>query len=139
EISNATPGIGSEVDLQTGRIQSSYDKLKIGLSGFFKWLFGQNDEADNKAKSLNINGYVAKDHPSPHYNGLNYVPYDGYSATLHKGERVLTAKENKEYIQGNNTSSNGLTLKIENFNNNRNTDVKQLMQEAEFYRKTCTI
>ncbi|MCS6103474.1 phage tail tape measure protein [Clostridium botulinum] len=139
EISNATPGIGSEVDLQTGRIQSSYDKLKIGLSGFFKWLFGQNDEADNKAKSLNINGYVAKDHPSPHYNGLNYVPYDGYSATLHKGERVLTAKENKEYIQGNSTSSNGLTLKIENFNNNRNTDVKQLMQEAEFYRKTCTI
>ncbi|MCS6133334.1 hypothetical protein DWV13_17285, partial [Clostridium botulinum] len=61
------------------------------------------------------------------------------SATLHKGERVLTAKENKEYIQGNSTSSNGLTLKIENFNNNRNTDVKQLMQEAEFYRKTCTI
>ncbi|NFL34476.1 phage tail tape measure protein [Clostridium botulinum] len=139
EISNATPGIGNEVDLQTGRIQSSYDKLKTGLSGFFKWLFGQNDEAKEKAKSININGYVAKDHPSPHYNGLNYVPYDGYSATLHKGERVLTAKENKEYIQGNSTSSNGLTLKIENFNNNRSTDVKQLMEEAEFYIKTCTV
>ncbi|NFO05290.1 phage tail tape measure protein [Clostridium botulinum] len=139
EISNATPGIGDEVDLQTGRIQSSYDNLSKSLSNFFDWLFKRNDEADNKAKSLNINGYVAKDHPSSHYNGLNYVPYDGYSATLHKGERVLTAKENKEYIQGNNTSDNGLTLKIENFNNNRNTDVKQLMEEAEFYRKTCTV
>ncbi|NFO32475.1 phage tail tape measure protein [Clostridium botulinum] len=139
EIIDATPGIGDEVDLQTGRIQSSYDNLSKSLSNFFDWLFKRNDEADNKAKSLNINGYVAKDHPSPHYNGLNYVPYDGYSATLHKGERVLTAKENKEYIQSNTNNDNGLTLKIENFNNNRNTDVKQLMQEAEFYRKTCTI
>ncbi|NFG25209.1 phage tail tape measure protein [Clostridium botulinum] len=139
EISNATPGIEREVDTQTGKIKNSYQRLKENLSGFFTWLFSRSDEADNKAKSLNINGYVAKDHPSPHYNGLNYVPYDGYSATLHKGERVLTAKENKEYIQGNSTSSNGLTLKIENFNNNRSTDVKQLMEEAEFYIKTCTV
>ncbi|MBN1074740.1 phage tail tape measure protein [Clostridium botulinum] len=33
-------------------------------------------------------------------------------------------------------SKRDLVLNIENFNNNRNTDVKQLMQEAEFYRKT---
>lgn len=32
-----------------------------------------------------------------HYNGLNNVPYDGYTARLHKNERVLTAKENAEY------------------------------------------
>lgn len=35
-----------------------------------------------------------------HYHGLSNVPYDGYSANLHKGERVLTAQENKEYSQG---------------------------------------
>ena len=28
---------------------------------------------------------------------LIMVPYDGYNARLHKGERVLTAKENEEY------------------------------------------
>lgn len=36
------------------------------------------------------------------YNGLDYVPYDGYTATLHEGERVLTAEENKTYSAGRN-------------------------------------
>lgn len=31
-----------------------------------------------------------------HANGLAYVPYDGYIAELHKGERVLTANENAQ-------------------------------------------
>jgi tape measure domain-containing protein len=32
-----------------------------------------------------------------HAGGLANVPYDGYVAELHKGERVLTAQENKAY------------------------------------------
>lgn len=32
-----------------------------------------------------------------HYNGLDNVPYDGYIARLHKGERILTAEENARY------------------------------------------
>ena len=30
----------------------------------------------------------------PHKDGLSYVPYDGYPAVLHEGERVLTKAEN---------------------------------------------
>lgn len=32
-----------------------------------------------------------------HKNGLDYVPYNGYVAELHEGERVLTKEENEEY------------------------------------------
>ncbi len=34
-----------------------------------------------------------------HATGLSYVPYDGYVAELHKGERVLTADEARGYGQ----------------------------------------
>lgn len=32
-----------------------------------------------------------------YYHGLNQVPYDGFIARLHKGERILTATENRDY------------------------------------------
>lgn len=35
-----------------------------------------------------------------HANGLDYVPYNGYVASLHKGERVLTQEENEAYEGG---------------------------------------
>ncbi|MEH6941685.1 hypothetical protein V7014_07435, partial [Bacillus sp. JJ722] len=38
------------------------------------------------------------------FHGERLVPYDGKPYTLHKGERVLTAKENRDYTRGGNGS-----------------------------------
>jgi TP901 family phage tail tape measure protein len=41
-----------------------------------------------------------------HAGGLNYVPFDGYRAILHKGERVMTASENRGYDSGGGVTIN---------------------------------
>ena len=43
-------------------------------------------------------------------NGLPWVPFDGYPALLHQGERVLTARENRNYTFNNNTYFGGVAL-----------------------------
>lgn len=50
-----------------------------------------------------------------HADGLSYVPYNGYPARLHEGERVLTASEARGYGQGVSVSVtvNGLTVREE--------------------------
>ena len=45
-----------------------------------------------------------------HANGLPYVPYDGYLAQLHRGERVLTASENKSYTYNSNNYFGNVNL-----------------------------
>lgn len=48
-----------------------------------------------------VAGAVKNQIDGSHKMGLDYVPYDGYIAELHKGERVLTAKEARGYSGGN--------------------------------------
>lgn len=67
--------------------------IKSFISGIvegFNSVVGSADSAKSAAASVK----------GRHANGLDYVPYNGYIAELHKGERVLTAQENKEYNEG---------------------------------------
>lgn len=45
----------------------------------------------------------------PKANGISSVPYDGYMAVLHRGERIMTARENASYTANSN-------LYVENMN-----------------------
>lgn len=72
--------------------------------------------------------------------GMANVPYDNYLALLHKGERVLTAKENKNYNKNSNVSQvvnneGDFIFKVDKFYNNRKDDVKSIAQEMGFYEK----
>ena len=59
-----------------------FNSLKDALGSLITGVFGGG-------KKTSTNG--------SHANGLDYVPYDGYVAQLHQGERVLTAAESKAY------------------------------------------
>ena len=72
-------------------IVALWNALVDGLSGLINGLFGGSTMTAN----VNVNG--------SHAGGLEYVPFDGYIAELHKGERVLTADEARGY---NNRSNN---------------------------------
>ena len=62
---------------------------------------------------LKLFGKGEKDVDGSHKSGLSYVPYDNYIARLHRGERVLTSEENREYgslLNRFNSSGRGLNV-----------------------------
>ena len=85
------PGTDMEsqlTDYARGLVTQAYAQGKIG-SGLYNDLVSSSDYMTmiNKGNKLvyGIDG--------SHADGLNYVPFDGYRAMLHKGERVQTASE----------------------------------------------
>ena len=74
-----------------------------------KYLVG---EKENIAK---VNG--------SHANGLNYVPFDGYIAELHKGERVLTKDENESIFGSLRNRLHSATQSNQSNNSSKETNV----------------
>ena len=108
EIWNAFAA-NSDVFLEIGKsivvgiwngIVALWNSLVDNLSGLVNSLFG----GSTATASVNVNG--------SHAGGLDYVPFDGYIAELHKGERVLTADEARGYNNRSNSGYDERPIKI---------------------------
>jgi hypothetical protein len=76
---------------------SMWEKLKPiveGMGNVASWV------GDKAEKFTDWIGGGGDDEPTPHAAGIPYVPYDGYLARLHRGERVVTAQDNQQQGHG---------------------------------------
>lgn len=92
-------------------------QLTTGIKKLYEWYKKFKGEGDLE-KEAQITGVVDSPDLTPkpdgsHRNGLTSVPFDGYVAELHKGERVLTAEESKAY----NSTINNNTINASKINN----------------------
>ncbi|MBU5252550.1 tape measure protein [Lysinibacillus capsici] len=114
--------VGNWISTAAGYLKSFADILgKIKVPD---WIGKIGSGAVSWAKKLIPGG--GNDNAKSHYHGISNVPYDGYSARLHKGERVLTAKENKEQAQGGGGSGGGVVITGNNFNVREEADVDKI-------------
>ena len=109
-------------------ISAAWDGLVSWFNGIWDSLFGGRNVDVNvnaNATSSGVNG--------SHAGGLDYVPFDGYIAELHRGERVLTAKQAAEY---NNQRPN--VNVVQNIYSEAKT-AADLMQEALYQQERAVL
>ncbi|GED65134.1 phage tail protein [Lysinibacillus fusiformis] len=113
----------------SGWVSTAYGHVKdfIGFISSAKlpsWISKGINSTVNFAGKLLGSG----DKPKSHYHGISDVPYDSYYARLHKGERVLTAQENRSYDQDSNGGGTGTGVVItgNNFTVREEVDIEKI-------------
>ena len=77
-------------------LKRAWGNVKSWFSNAWDNLFG--------GRSIDVNANVKTN--GSHAGGLSYVPFDGYIAELHRGERVLTREEANDYNRGEKSQIN---------------------------------
>ncbi|MHB8125866.1 MAG: hypothetical protein ACYDEJ_09555 [Desulfitobacteriaceae bacterium] len=91
DVINKIPGvdIGHVEALQMGRTSSQKQEANWGA------MLNKAQDTSGYTTTIDKRMGISKNPINgSHANGLSYVPFDGYRAELHRGERVLTASEN---------------------------------------------
>ena len=97
--------------LQAGKdiIQGLWNGMKAVFESVVQWVkdkinsiieFVQKGIEKIRSVGSGIREAVGGFFDGSHATGLSYVPYNGYIAQLHEGERVLTKQENRAYTNG---------------------------------------
>lgn len=84
-------------------LKSIWDSISGWVSDAVDWLKGKVafwESESAKTKAEDRGEWSPGGGFGSHAAGLDYVPYNGYRAELHEGERVLTKQENQEYGKG---------------------------------------
>lgn len=87
-ISNTLDGIVSTINSYMATIQSSLSDARSAAAEV-----SSISKSTSKASKAISSKASSKSSKKSHRQGLTYVPYDGYEATLHEGEQVLTREE----------------------------------------------
>lgn len=127
-------------------LKSAWESVVNWFNGVWDSLFGQADKNAQKlaGKSsggagssagagvkLNATAMVAGSHAS----GLNYVPFDGYIAELHRGEMVVPAKQADDLRRGKTRPA----VSVVQYISSEAKTAADLMQEAVWYQERAVL
>lgn len=97
-------------NLKSGMEQEEWS-IKSWLEDLQGWIEGKFNDIRNGFGSLRE---AREAYDGSYANGLDYVPYNGFVAQLHKGERVLTRSEAEAYNSGSGSGVGGDTFNFYN-------------------------
>ena len=97
-IESLAEGISNALDLLVDAGANVVESIKQGIAsawdGIVSWFNGLWDSLfGNRTANVNVNATSSGGVNGSHANGLDYVPFDGYIAELHKGEMVVPAAQ----------------------------------------------